>query len=465
MAAGAGLVFAQEIPARVTGSNPLVVPVCGWLAGDGEAVSRIEVEVDGHPAPSLDLDEPLPRGLWPARAAEVPGSARGFAGDLVLPAREPGFTHAVKLTALTRRHDQRLSKVQPVERAALPPVQPATRGLSPRIAICMAVFNPDRRGFAEQVDSIIAQEREDWICIVSDDGSNDDGRAVIDEATAGDPRFFHVRNTRNLGFYGNFEAALARVPPDVEFVALSDQDDRWYPYKLEALANALVDGASLAYSDMRIVDDGGRVISASYWGYRRNSWTSLPLMLVANTVTGAACMMRRSLVDLLLPFPPRVGDAFHDHWIACAALATGRIEYVDRPLYDYVQHGGSIIGHCGFEKPRRASGAARNPLRYLNPVNAKSLAARFTGSALAVYWHECRRIESICRNLLERADIGAGEREALEAYGRGMRSMASLVALNLRTRNSARLTDNAERRLARGYLVHELLRRRRRALH
>src|SRR5690606_15189996 len=140
-----------------------------------------------------------------------------------------------KLTALTRRHDQRLSKVQPVERAALPPVQPATRGLSPRIAICMAVFNPDRRGFAEQVDSIIAQEREDWICIVSDDGSNDDGRAVIDEATAGDPRFFHVRNTRNLGFYGNFEAALARVPPDVEFVALSDQDDRWYPYKLEAL--------------------------------------------------------------------------------------------------------------------------------------------------------------------------------------------------------------------------------------
>ncbi|MCZ7600517.1 MAG: hypothetical protein M5U09_26145 [Gammaproteobacteria bacterium] len=43
--------------------------------------------------------------------------------------------------------------------------------------------------------------------------------------------------------------------------------------------------------------------------------------------------------------------------------------------------------------------------------------------------------------------------------------MASLVALNLRTRNSARLTDNAERRLARGYLVHELLRRRRRALH
>ncbi|MCZ7600519.1 MAG: hypothetical protein M5U09_26155 [Gammaproteobacteria bacterium] len=119
-----------------------MVPVCGWLAGDGEAVSRIEVEVDGHPAPSLDLDEPLPRGLWPARAAEVPGSARGFAGDLVLPAREPGFTHAVKLTALTRRHDQRLSKVQPVERAALPPVQPATRGLSPRIAICMAVFNP-----------------------------------------------------------------------------------------------------------------------------------------------------------------------------------------------------------------------------------------------------------------------------------------------------------------------------------
>jgi hypothetical protein len=35
---------------------------------------------------------------------------------------------------------------------------------------------------------------------------------------------------------------------------------------------------------------------------------------------------------------------FHDHWLALVALGGGRIQYVDRPLYDYVQHGGAILG-------------------------------------------------------------------------------------------------------------------------
>jgi hypothetical protein len=47
----------------------------------------------------------------------------------------------------------------------------------------------------------------------------------------------------------------------------------------------------------------------------------------------------------VLPFPPRLADPFHDHWLAVVALATGRIAYVDEPLYDYVQHTGAVIGH------------------------------------------------------------------------------------------------------------------------
>src|SRR5581483_8108432 len=33
-------------------------------------------------------------------------------------------------------------------------------------------------------------------------------------------------------------------------------------------------------------------------------------------------------------------------WIGAVALALGRIGYADRPLYDYVQHGRNVIGHC-----------------------------------------------------------------------------------------------------------------------
>jgi hypothetical protein len=56
-------------------------------------------------------------------------------------------------------------------------------------------------------------------------------------------------------------------------------------------------------------------------------------------------MFRRKLLELALPFPDLPGEPYHDHWIACVALATGKIAYVDRPLYDYVQHGRNVIGH------------------------------------------------------------------------------------------------------------------------
>ena len=71
------------------------------------------------------------------------------------------------------------------------------------------------------------------------------------------------------------------------------------------------------------------------------------------TVTGAACMFRRELLSDALPFPPQFGHMFHDHWLAILALSRGRLGYVDRPLYDYVQHGGNVIGHV------QATGAGR----------------------------------------------------------------------------------------------------------
>jgi hypothetical protein len=149
----------------------------------------------------------------------------------------------------------------------------------------------------------------------------------------------------SLGFYRNFEKCLSFVPAEAKFVALCDQDDFWFPDKLETLLAAFDSKTSLAYSDMRVVDGGGRLISGTYWTTRRNNFKSLTSLLVANTVTGAASVFRRDLLDLILPFPELSGQPFHDHWIACTALATGKIAYVDQPLYDYVQHAGNVVGH------------------------------------------------------------------------------------------------------------------------
>ena len=139
------------------------------------------------------------------------------------------------------------------------------------------------------------------------------------------------------------------MPPSADFVALADQDDDWHWNKLATLLAAFDKQTSLVYSDMRLVTAAGDCLSQTYWTTRQNNYTDLAALALVNTVTGAASMFRRDLLSHVLPFPDRPGDQYHDHWIALVATALGSIRYVDRPLYDYVQHSSNVIGH--FAKP------------------------------------------------------------------------------------------------------------------
>ncbi|HEX5272735.1 MAG TPA: glycosyltransferase family 2 protein, partial [Gemmataceae bacterium] len=213
------------------------------------------------------------------------------------------------------------------------------------VAVCMATYNPPADLFRRQVESIRAQTHRNWVCVINDDGSDPAALALVRDAVAADDRFQVQSNPARLGFYRNFEKCLSRVPAGAAFVALSDQDDYWYPDKLEVLLRQFDAGTTLAYADVRVVDREGRVRAETYWTTRRNNYTNFATLLLANTVTGAASLFRRDLLDDLLPFPQDLRGSFHDHWIACTALALGTIRYVDRPLHDYVQHGSNIIGH------------------------------------------------------------------------------------------------------------------------
>jgi glycosyltransferase involved in cell wall biosynthesis len=216
-------------------------------------------------------------------------------------------------------------------------------GRQPLIAICMATFNPSRELFRAQVESIRAQTDRGWICVISDDCSDPARFAEISEVIADDPRFVLSRSDRHLSFYRNFERSLGMVPGDAEFVALSDHDDRWYPEKLEALRDA-IGSAELAYSDVRRVDERGVVRSETLWEDRRNNDDNLASLLISNTIVGASCLFRRRVIDHALPFPAGPGWDFHDHWLATVAMALGDVAYVARPLYDYVQHPGAVLG-------------------------------------------------------------------------------------------------------------------------
>ncbi|HLY49143.1 MAG TPA: glycosyltransferase family 2 protein [Solirubrobacteraceae bacterium] len=296
--------------------------------------------LDPDAFPELDPDSPEDPHLHSYRS--------GFWGLARIGPAPPGSTLELKLEASIDGARIQTVVIGRIGVTAPPtPLAPDFPGPAgqPRVAICMATYNPPSELLRRQLDSIRAQTHTNWVCVISDDASRSERFAAIEELVGDDPRFAVSRSSRRLGFYANFERALALAPQDCEYVALADQDDAWYPDKLAVLLDAIGD-AQLAYSDMRIVGRGGEEIAGGYWERRRNNHSDLTSLLVANSVTGAASLFRRRLLDRALPFPPDQFAHYHDHWLALNALVTGGIEYVDRPLYDYVQHGTATIGHA-----------------------------------------------------------------------------------------------------------------------
>jgi glycosyltransferase involved in cell wall biosynthesis len=339
--------------------------VCGTCFHREATIRSLSFTVDGtpqpvqaHGMPRLDHFRSLHPGLDPYAAGDLtedPASVHdphlnsyrsGFWGTVEVPPgnggrREIGLradlanggtvTHALASLPVA---------IQP------PPVAvPAAERDGPLVAICMATYQPPLNLFARQIDSIRSQSYRNWICVISDDCSSPDRLRAMREVLGGDGRFVLSGSEGRLGFYLNFERALAMVPAHADYVALSDQDDFWFAHKLKTLVDEIGD-ARLIYSDARVIDTDGRLVSDTYWVNRRNNHRALQSLLVTNSVTGAASLFRRDLLDYALPFPPAQFAHFHDHWLALVAVSVGEIAFVDQPLYDYVQHRDAALGHA-----------------------------------------------------------------------------------------------------------------------
>lgn len=291
---------------------------------------------------------------------------------------------------------------------------------APLIAICLPTFNPPRELLQRQLESIRAQTHQAWLCLISDDASDEACRAELKALIGNDEHFVLALSDERLGVYHNVERCLQLVPSQAEFVALADQDDRWYPQKLARLLNECQQAdTQLVYSDLRVVDEKGKVLAESYWTTWRNNQTDLVQLLFENTVTGAATLFRRSLLATALPFPARVGNLYHDHWLACAALALGRIRFVAEPLYDYVQHRSNVVGH--FSPVRRS---------WLRLVTAalKRFATTPAAKLPKIYEEKVRKPSVIAQTLLHRAalEITQAKRHELQQLARMEESWAAV---------------------------------------
>ena len=111
--------------------------------------------------------------------------------------------------------------------------QPATAGtaVSPRVTIITIFYNAEAH-FREAIDSVLAQEFEDFELLLVDDGSTDSSTAIARDYQARDPRIRYCEHPghANRGMSASRNLGLAEARGDL--IAFIDADDRWRPTKL-----------------------------------------------------------------------------------------------------------------------------------------------------------------------------------------------------------------------------------------
>ncbi len=219
------------------------------------------------------------------------------------------------------------------------------------IGIALAAYNPDAQYFLEQLYSIQNQTYPNWVCVISFDSDPELFLSKPDFVNIWkDGRFKIIKNPSRLGAKRNFENAIREVVKQgVDAFACADQDDIWFPNKLQISRDELIKrgAGSLVHSDMTIMYEKNgkwRDRKSTAWQVeRRGIKNSRPQdFLIRNTVAGAALLadieIAKKFPDIPEAFP------FHDHWYALVASTLGGVYPILLPLYRYRQHGHNVLG-------------------------------------------------------------------------------------------------------------------------
>jgi len=177
-----------------------------------------------------------------------------------------------------------------------------------KISIAMATYN-GAQYIQEQLQSFVGQTRKPDELIITDDCSTDQTEAIVREFAKTAP--FTVRfnrNEKNQGYCGNFNAALMKTTGDLVF--LSDQDDVWFPKKIEHMIGVSERNpqALVLMNDAALTDRGLNEVGLTKVGQIKSAGYDLD-----SFVMGCCCVVRRELLSLCMPIPS--GFKGHDNWL------------------------------------------------------------------------------------------------------------------------------------------------------
>ena len=220
------------------------------------------------------------------------------------------------------------------------------RSTNNSLAILLATYNGSAH-IQEQIESIAMQQDVEISLFVSDDGSTDDTRKIV-ENFGHDHRFKRVEISEGpqTGFANNFKKLILGVDEKFDYYAFSDQDDIWLPNRLtgafETLARLRPEIAGVSCGRTEIISENGSTMGYSPLfahppGFRN---------AIVQSIAGGNTMILNNAAMRLLKFGCARTDFLVHDWF-CYLVVTGSggvVVYDPSPTVRYRQHDHNLIG-------------------------------------------------------------------------------------------------------------------------
>lgn len=204
----------------------------------------------------------------------------------------------------------------------------------PDVSVVIPVYN-GARYLDEALESVFAQTFNDYEVICVDDGSTDSSSAVL-------RRYGHrlaVISQANTGQGGARNTGVRHATGT--YVAFLDQDDRWYPHKLQLQVEVLQaePDAVLAHCNSDRMDREGRLLQVGATLAERDSAAASPLgrMLGEGLILPSAMLVRRHIFERAGGFDPEL-RGFEDFDLCARLRQYGRFVFLEEPGMCYRVH-------------------------------------------------------------------------------------------------------------------------------
>ena len=245
------------------------------------------------------------------------------------------------------------------------------------VAVLLSLYNGECY-LQQQLNSLLHQTVTNWTLYWRDDGSTDRTVALMQQfvRTAGQGRCVEVTASKgvHLGVTASYATLVAESPADTP-LAFCDQDDVWFPDKLERGLRALATvpkALPALYCTRQTLTN--KTLQATSLSPDLPATTGFLPAMTQNIATGCTVMLSPAAGALLRKAIPAPTFLLHDWWAYLMVTGAGGCVVTDhQPSLFYRQHGKNTVGACSHFLHRALAALKRGPTAFMNIFRANTL--------------------------------------------------------------------------------------------